>query len=63
VGWPLFMMVPGIALLGLGLAIAGRVGEVGAMAGGVVTVTGLVLLVQHATDRFETWAPPGRFGC
>jgi hypothetical protein len=26
------------------------------MAGGVVTMAGLVLLVQNATDRFETWA-------
>jgi hypothetical protein len=26
------------------------------MFGGVVTMTGLVLLVQNATDRFDTWA-------
>ena len=26
------------------------------MAGGVVTMAGLVLLVQNATDRFDTWA-------
>jgi hypothetical protein len=26
------------------------------MVGGVVTMAGLVLLVQNATDRFETWA-------
>jgi hypothetical protein len=56
VGWPVFVIVPGLGLLGLGLAATGRLGEVLAMAGGVVTVTGLVLLVQNATDRFETWA-------
>ena len=56
VGWPFFVIVPGVGLLGLGLATAGRLGEVGAMAGGLVTATGLVLLVQSATDRFETWA-------
>jgi hypothetical protein len=56
VGWPFFVIVPGVALLGLGLATAGRLGELGATAGGVVTTTGLVLLVQSATDRFETWA-------
>jgi hypothetical protein len=27
-----------------------------ATVGGVVTMVGLVLLVQNATDRFETWA-------
>jgi hypothetical protein len=56
VGWPFFVIVPGLGLLGLGLAAAGRLGEVLAMVGGVVTVAGLVLLVQNATDRFETWA-------
>jgi hypothetical protein len=56
VGWPVFVIAPGLALLGLGLAAAGRSGVVLATAGGVVTMAGLVLLVQNATDRFETWA-------
>jgi hypothetical protein len=56
VGWPFFVIVPGLGLLGLGLATPGRLGEVLATVGGVVTVAGLVLLVQNATDRFETWA-------
>jgi hypothetical protein len=56
VGWPLLVIVPGLGLLGLGLATPGRVGEVVAMVGGVVGVNGLVLLVQNATDRFDTWA-------
>jgi hypothetical protein len=56
VGWPFFVIVPGLGLLGLGLAAAGRLGEVLATAGGVVTMVGLVLLVQNATDRFDTWA-------
>jgi hypothetical protein len=56
VGWPVFVIVPGLGLLGLGLSAAGRLGEVLAMVGGVVTMAGLVLLVQNATDRFETWA-------
>jgi hypothetical protein len=56
VGWPLFVIVPGLAVLGLGLAVAGRLGEVLATVGGVVAMAGLVLLVQNATDRFETWA-------
>jgi hypothetical protein len=56
VGWPFFVIVPGLAVLGLGLATAGRVGEVLATIGGVVTMTGLVLGVQNATDQFDTWA-------
>ena len=56
VGWPFFVIVPGLGLLGLGLATPGRLGEVLAMVGGVVTVAGLVLGVQNATDRFDTWA-------
>jgi hypothetical protein len=56
VGWPVFVIVPGLGLAGLGLAATGRPGEVLAMVGGVVTMTGLVLLVQNATDRFDTWA-------
>jgi hypothetical protein len=56
VGWPWFVIVPGLGLLGLGLAAPGRPGEVLAMVGGVVTVAGVVLGVQHATDRFDTWA-------
>jgi hypothetical protein len=56
VGWPFFVIVPGLGLLGLGLATPGRLGEVLAMVGGVVTVNGLVLGVQNATDQFDTWA-------
>jgi hypothetical protein len=50
------VIVPGLGLLGLGLAAPGRLGEVLSMAGGVVAMAGLVLLIQNATDRFETWA-------
>ena len=56
VGWPFFVIIPGLGLLGLGLATPGRLGEVLVTVGGVVTMAGLVLLVQNATDRFDTWA-------
>jgi hypothetical protein len=56
VGWPFLVITPGLGLLGLGLAAPGRLGEVLATVGGVVTMAGLVLLVQNATDRFDTWA-------
>ena len=56
VAWPFFVIIPGLALLGLGLASAGRLGEVLATVGGLVAMAGVVLLVQNATDRFDTWA-------
>jgi hypothetical protein len=56
VAWPVFPIATGLGLLGLGLATPGRPGVVAAMVGGVVTMTGLVLAVQNATDRFDTWA-------
>jgi hypothetical protein len=56
VGWPFFVIIPGLGLLGLGLATPGRLGEVLATVGGVVTMVGLVLGVQDAVDRFDTWA-------
>jgi hypothetical protein len=56
VGWPFFVILPGLGLLGLGLATTSRLGEVLATVGGVVTMAGVVLGVQNATDRFDTWA-------
>jgi hypothetical protein len=56
VGWPFFVITPGLGLLGLGLATPGRLGEALAMVGGVLTVNGLVLGVQNATGQFDTWA-------
>jgi hypothetical protein len=56
VTWPVYVIVPGLALLGMGLAAAGRLGELLAMVGGAVTMAGVVLAVQNATDRFDTWA-------
>jgi hypothetical protein len=56
VAWPFFVIVPGLGLLGMGLAATGRLGEVLAMVGGVVAMAGVVLGVQNASDRFDTWA-------
>jgi hypothetical protein len=56
VDWPVFVILAGLAVLGLGLAAPGRLGEVLAMVGGWITVDGLVLQVQEATGRFESWA-------
>ena len=52
--WPFYVIVPGLALATLGLTQ--RRGSGLTVAGSIVTMIGLVLLYQNATDRFETWA-------
>jgi len=52
--WPFYVIVPGLALATLGLTQ--RRGSGLTIAGSVVTIVGLVLLYQNATDRFESWA-------
>ena len=52
--WPLYVIVPGLALLTLGLTQ--RRGSGLTIAGSVVTMVGLVLLYQNATDHWESWA-------
>jgi hypothetical protein len=53
--WPLFVMAPGLALLAW--AFLGGPGSAGlAVPGSIVTMVGLVLLIQNATGRFDTWA-------
>jgi peptidoglycan/LPS O-acetylase OafA/YrhL len=55
-GWPFFIVVPGVALLVVALASRGVIGEGLAIAGSTVTVSGLILLYQNATDHFESWS-------
>lgn len=55
-GWPLFVIVPGVALFMGAVATGGRAGSALAVPGGIVTMTGLVLAVQNATDLWATWA-------
>jgi hypothetical protein len=52
--WPFYVVAPGVALATLGLTQ--RRGSGLTIAGSVVTMVGLVLLYQNATDRFESWA-------
>jgi len=53
-GWPLYVIGPGLGLLVLGLTQ--RHGSGLAIGGSVITMIGLVLLYQNATDRWESWA-------
>jgi hypothetical protein len=52
--WPFYVIVPGLALVTLGLTQ--RRGSGLTIAGSVVTMVGLVLLYQNATDHWESWA-------
>ena len=55
-GWPLFVVLPGLALLAMALVPAPPRGVGFAIAGCIVTSIGLVLWWQEQTDRYETWA-------
>lgn len=63
-GWPLFIIIPGVALLVAGLASAGGLGLT--IAGTIVSIVGLLLFYQNATGHWESWAYawalPGPFG-
>jgi len=52
--WPFYVIVPGIVLVVLGLTQ--RSGSGLTVAGCIVTIVGLVLLYQNATDHWESWA-------
>lgn len=52
--WPFYVIAPGLALAALGLTQ--RRGSGLTIAGSIVTMVGLVLLYQNATDHWESWA-------
>jgi hypothetical protein len=55
-GWPLFIIVPGLVLLGASLIRARPAGVGFATAGSVVTAVGLLLAYQWQTGHWESWA-------
>lgn len=54
--WPLFIIVPGLVLVGASFAVGGEAGGGLAIAGSIVTTVGLILAVQEATGLYATWA-------
>jgi len=52
--WPFYVIAPGVALLALGLTQSR--GEGLTIAGSIVTIVGLILFYQNATDHWESWA-------
>jgi hypothetical protein len=55
-GWPLLVVAPGVLLFALALNIGGQPGSAVAVPAGIVTMLGLVLAFQRATDLWATWA-------
>jgi hypothetical protein len=54
--WPLFIIVPGLVLLGASFAVGGEAGGGLAIAGSIVTTVGLILAAQEATGLYASWA-------
>lgn len=54
-GWPLFVIVPGLALCALGLG-ARKSGEGLFILGSMVTTTGLILFYANVSQHWESWA-------
>jgi hypothetical protein len=55
-GWPLFAILPGLALVTMAVIPVPPRGVGFAVAGSIVTSIGLLLWWQDQNDRFETWA-------
>jgi hypothetical protein len=53
-GWPVFVIVPGVVLLGFGLAV--RELSWLCIPGAIVLMTGVVIAVQNTFDLYATWA-------
>lgn len=56
VGWPFFVIIPGLAVSGVGLAVDDPTGERITPLGAAVTMAGIILLYQNTADHFESWA-------
>jgi LiaI-LiaF-like transmembrane region len=54
--WPLWLIVPGLAMLAGSLFIPSRGGLGLAVPGAVIAIVGLILWVQSAYDLYATWA-------
>jgi len=55
-GWPLVVIVPGLVLFAVAVSTRGTAGSAIAVPAGIVTMVGIVLAVQNATDLWATWA-------
>jgi len=53
--WPFWVIVPGVALLALGLSLKNG-GDALSILGGMVSVTGLILFSQNLIGHWQIWA-------
>ncbi|MFH1475208.1 MAG: hypothetical protein ABIG85_05040 [Chloroflexota bacterium] len=56
IGWPTWILVPGIGLVLGAVAVGGPGGSGMAAVGGIVTMVGVVLAVQDSFGLYQTWA-------
>ena len=56
VGWPAWVVLPGVALLVAAFAVPEPGGSGMAVAGGIVTAVGTLLAIQDATGTYASWA-------
>lgn len=56
VGWPIFVLAPGVVLLLIGLLLPGAPGAGLSVAGTIVTMIGLLLAYQSSTSHWTSWA-------
>ena len=56
IGWPVFVIAPGVALLIVGLLTRGEAGVGLTVAGGIVATVGLILAYQSSTEHWSSWA-------
>jgi hypothetical protein len=54
-GWPIFIILPGLVLLVIGLLVGSAPGVGMAVGGSIVTTVGLVLAYQSATGHWTSW--------
>jgi hypothetical protein len=52
-GWPLFVIIPGVTLLIVGIV---SLGTGAAIPGGILTMVGLILAYQNSTGHWTSWA-------
>jgi hypothetical protein len=55
-GWPIWVIAPGVLILVIGLLTPAEPGAGLAIAGSIITMVGLVLAYQASADHFSSWA-------
>jgi hypothetical protein len=56
IGWPLYIIAPGVVLLLVGLFLPDAPGSGLTTAGSIVATVGLILAYQASTDHYASWA-------